>query len=484
MDTNDNSGSSGQYSETHGAAHNGPDACEEDMNVDKTHPPQGDGLGGNGTNHDDDMNTDNCLPQSSTSPLPLPPAGSELRLLHELTVQHFGKYLNHRSVDQYQAAISTHYSSDYAAIIKEHVNALRAQSDANNLPGSGAASLQTFLQRCDAVQKMVEGQQTNQGNDNPWDQVPAPMMLCTQGVDSKGQSDMLALQGVDFKVTPTAYSVRLVPSTDYLKSHHFLDALGVCMHTALKILICYSCSVALTSEMVAGHRKNHHPSYKAHSSLPVVLYFSINILHHQVPSSDMQALLKLCSELKLHVKQEDVKPPVPEGPPIQLIVDPVEGLACTASAESTYCTRDAETMRKHSRENHGTSGLTEIQHWPCLIQRLFTSIGKSYFEIGNSVLLGIKPDLKDALKAVFLPAFDVPLVVPADTERSGLPSFDAWRHTAEEIKKKHSPEEHGGVLTQLTVAIQDHMGKASTILDGHPHRLSLSKILLFGDAIP
>jgi hypothetical protein len=28
------------------------------------------------------------------------------------------------------------------------------------------------------------------------------------------------------------------------------------------------------------------------------------------------------------------------------------------------------------------------------------------------------------------------------------------------------------------------MAKASTILDGHPHRLSLSKILLYGDSIP
>jgi hypothetical protein len=61
--------------------------------------------------------------------------------------------------------------------------------------------------------------------------------------------------------------VCLAPSTDYLKSNEVLDALGVCMHTALNILICYACGVALTTEMVAGHRKNHHHSYKARSSL-------------------------------------------------------------------------------------------------------------------------------------------------------------------------------------------------------------------------
>lgn len=58
--------------------------------------------------------------------------------------------------------------------------------------------------------------------------------------------------------------VHLMPSTDYLKSNEVLDALGVCMHTALNILICYACRVALTTEMVAGHRKNHHQSYKVH----------------------------------------------------------------------------------------------------------------------------------------------------------------------------------------------------------------------------
>jgi hypothetical protein len=60
----------------------------------------------------------------------------------------------------------------------------------------------------------------------------------------------------------------------------------------------------------------------------------------------------------------------------------------------------------------------------------------------------------------------------------------AQRRVVEQIKKKHSEEEHSGLLSHLAIAIKDHMEKASTILDDHPHRLSLLKILLYGDTIP
>lgn len=218
-----------------------------------------------------------------------------------------------------------------------------------------------------------------------------------------------------------------------------------------------------------------------------------------MPSSDLQAFLKFCSESKLYAKPAEVKLPAPGGPPVQLIAEPFEGLACTASAECMYCVKDLETMQKHARVKHGSSALRAIQHRRCLIQHIFTSVGNSYFEISNSAPPGTTPDLKATLKASFLPAFDVPLVVPADTERERTPlvrcmGWDkfmpdvrlnpAQRRAADEIKKKHSPEEHDGLLSRLAVAIQDHMAKASTILDGHPHKLSLSKILLHGDAIP
>jgi hypothetical protein len=58
------------------------------------------------------------------------------------------------------------------------------------------------------------------------------------------------------------------------------------------------------------------------------------------------------------------------------------------------------------------------------------------------------------------------------------------RRAADQIKKNHSEEEHGGLLSTLAIAIKDHMARASAILDGHPHKLTLSKVLLYGDAIP
>lgn len=59
-----------------------------------------------------------------------------------------------------------------------------------------------------------------------------------------------------------ARTVSLRPSVDYIKSNDVLDALGVGLHIHLKILICYSCRVALTSGMVVGHRRNHHHSFQ------------------------------------------------------------------------------------------------------------------------------------------------------------------------------------------------------------------------------
>ncbi|KAG2335456.1 hypothetical protein BDR05DRAFT_954064, partial [Suillus weaverae] len=268
--------------------------------------------------------------------------------------------------------------------------------------------------------------------------------------------------------------VHLVASTDYLKSNAIMDAVGVCMHTELKILLCYPCGVALTSNMVASHRKN-------------------------VPSADLQALLNFCSESNLYVKQEQVKLPAPGGPPVQLIAKPSEGLACRASADCTYCVKDLQTMQRHCREKHGTDRLTEIKYRPCLVQRIFTGVCNSYFEIDGNLALGVVSDLRAALDTTFLPALDVPLVVPADTERERTPlvrcmGWDKFmpdirmnpvqRQAADQIKKKHSAEEHGGLLSRLAVAIKDHMAKASTILDGHPHKLTLSKVLLYGDAIP
>jgi hypothetical protein len=124
-------------------------------------------------------------------------------------------------------------------------------------------------------------------NSSPSVEVLVPTEHRPQGFDPAGQNDgrlliLTSSDDVPYFIVPAdavevSGRVRLMPSTDYLRSNDVLDALGVCMHAALKILICYSCGVALTSEMVPGHRKNHHPSYKASRSIPVVLDPSMNV---------------------------------------------------------------------------------------------------------------------------------------------------------------------------------------------------------------
>ncbi|KAG2360975.1 hypothetical protein BDR07DRAFT_1377592 [Suillus spraguei] len=204
-------------------------------------------------------------------------------------------------------------------------------------------------------------------------------------------------------------------------------------------------------------------------------------------------------ELNIYEKPENVKLPTGGGPPVQLIVDPSDGFACSASTDCAYAVKDLATMQRHSRGKHGSTGVMEVLYRPCQVQRIFTAVGNSYFEIGENVIPGIRPDVKATLQSIFIPAVDRSLVVPANTERerSPLMRFMGWdrflvelrmnptqRRAADKIKKKHTDDESGGILACLDSTVRDHMRRASTILDGHPHRLSLSKLLLYGDAIP
>ncbi|KAG1718894.1 uncharacterized protein EDB91DRAFT_1258099 [Suillus paluster] len=240
-------------------------------------------------------------------------------------------------------------------------------------------------------------------------------------------------------------TVKLLPSVDYLKSNEALDALGV-------------------------------PS-----------------------TAVQQAFLAFCSEAEIYEKPECVKLPSAGGPPIQLISPPTAGYACVMSTDCTYSVKDLPTMQRHCREKHKTEPLANVRHRACLVQRIFTGVRGSYFEISNDLLPGARPQLKDRLKETFLPGLDAPLVVPADTERERTPLVRcmAWdtfmtetrmnpaqRRAAQEIKKQHADKEHDGILTRLAETVDDHFHKAATILDGHPQKLSLSKILVHGKNIP
>lgn len=229
------------------------------------------------------------------------------------------------------------------------------------------------------------------------------------------------------------------------------------------------------------------------------MHHEINIVHHQVPSTTLQSMLDFCKEFSIYEKPEHVKIPTAGGPPVQLIADPSDGFVCTASVDCSYAVKDMQTMQRHGREKHGTTRLMDIQYRQCQVQRIFTGVGNSYFEIGQNVMPGARPDVKTIIETTFLPSLDVALVLPANTERERTPlmRFMGWdkfevelrmnptqRRAADEIKKKHAENECGGILVRLAATVRAHMARASTILDGHPHRLSLAKLLLYGDAIP
>jgi hypothetical protein len=79
--------------------------------------------------------------------------------------------------------------------------------------------------------------------------------------------------------------------------------------------------------------------------------------------------------------------------------------------------KDLQTMQRHCREKHGPNELKNIWYQGCLVQYLFTGVRKSYFEVDLKVGVSCISDLKSTLKTEFLPAFNILLVIPADTQQ-------------------------------------------------------------------
>jgi hypothetical protein len=213
----------------------------------------------------------------------------------------------------------------------------------------------------------------------------------------------------------------------------------------------------------------------------------------------MESFLKFCRESNIYERPGDVKLPSARGPPVQLIADPTEGFACAGFAKCTHACKDLASMHRHGLETHNTTSVDDIQYRSCQVQQIFTGFLDSCFEVGEDVSEGVSPDVTATIQATFLPAIDHALVTRADAERESTPlmrimGWDKFkvelrmnpsqRLAAFNIKKNHTDEELSGVLTRLAATVRDHMTTASTILDGHPHRLSLSKHLLYGSSIP
>jgi len=213
----------------------------------------------------------------------------------------------------------------------------------------------------------------------------------------------------------------------------------------------------------------------------------------------MQSLLDFCASSGVYEKPEEVKLPRPGGPPVQLIAPPVPGIVCTMSSECNYCVLDQPTMLRHLREKHAVTPLTVTRYHSGHVQQLFTAVGKSYFEVNPDLALKTVPNVRDSLEAMLSTMSQSPLVASPDTDRGRTPlmQFMGWdtfmpdirkdpnqRRLLHNLKQKHTPGEYEGIFPRLVEAVQDHFKEAHTILDGHPHRLTILKVVVHGMPIP
>jgi hypothetical protein len=87
---------------------------------------------------------------------------TEVRQAQQVAMDRFEEYLNHRDVNKYEDDLNACYSSEYAAIIKEHTDGLRASIEANQVPGPYAA-VHNFVNNCKAIAKRKEAEFAQQG---------------------------------------------------------------------------------------------------------------------------------------------------------------------------------------------------------------------------------------------------------------------------------------------------------------------------------
>jgi len=130
---------------------------------------------------------------------------------------------------------------------------------------------------------------------------------------------------------------------------------------------------------------------------------------------------------------------------------------------------------------------------------MFTGVGNSYFEVAANLESGGSPDLRSSLSRLLEPRLEAALVTAPSTERERTPliRFMGWDLVMQDVrniakqraavnltKEKHNEEEHGGIFVRLREAVEDHFLKAFTILDGHPHRFTILKIMFHGRSVP
>ncbi|KAI9461354.1 hypothetical protein HD554DRAFT_2176321 [Boletus coccyginus] len=261
-----------------------------------------------------------------------------------------------------------------------------------------------------------------------------------------------------------------------------LDSLGLWFHCTLNILLCCDYKVALTSQMVFGHCKNHH----SHSIAPNIL----------------EAFIAFCGKKEVFMKPEEVVLPKPRGPPVEGISDPVDGYCCTTERECPYSMKDCSSMQCHNREKHRSVVMSDICLRAAKVQTLFTAVGKVYFEV---IPLAVSPQsgyggLKATVNRV-LPALndileescptsedrEPPPLIRAMAWDKFLPELHANRRMCNPVitlKDWHKENEHGGIFVRLQCTITTYGNLAASCLDGHLQKMTIAKVLIYGQAIP
>ncbi|KAG2358663.1 hypothetical protein BDR07DRAFT_1489182 [Suillus spraguei] len=280
-------------------------------------------------------------------------------------------------------------------------------------------------------------------------------------------------------ISPDSNShVILLPDEDYLLSTCLLDQFGLCMHTALKIFICMGCKKSLTAAMVPGHRKTHHRQF--------------------LNPKQLESLDEFVLKNKIYLRQEDVKIPTHQGPPVQLIAPPRKGMVCVESADCHYAASSIPTMINHGRVVHRVSK-DVMTYEEAFIQQLFESVGRVYFVVIQPPPFEKAIDIRKVLANSFPPSVDIPAVPRAavpDEERRSLIKVMAWDcfmqdvrcqksqvKILEALKGQHRPEEFNGFFTTLDFLVKAYFHMAPELLEGNSQRFTICKLLLHGDDV-
>ncbi|KAG6371370.1 hypothetical protein JVT61DRAFT_9578 [Boletus reticuloceps] len=130
-----------------------------------------------------------------------------------------------------------------------------------------------------------------------------------------------------------------------------------------------------------------------------------------------------------------------------------------------------------------------------MVQSIFSSLGKVYFEVDPTVTSESNLDVRRYLRGTLLPALvDDPVILQdSDRDRPPLLKITLWdefepviranisqREAARVIKEKHTAKEHGGIFLSLEKAVKLYHVTTRVLLNSFSHSFTICKVLLNG----